>query len=274
MQKQDYFFTDNPRESVELSLDDGKVITGPRNGRLEAFAKVAQKEQEAMIVGVVLDGVLRELTYKLERDGKGSFITMADEDGARIYRRSLTFLLELAFKRCFANGLLTIDYSVSSGGYYCQVDNLPEFGPENLAQLEATMRQLVKEDLPFVRDTVPLEEAVAYFTECGEEDKVRLLKYRNRPDLVLYSLGEVRDYHHGYMVPSTGYLKWFALEWVGDAFIMHFPRRHKPNGLSPMTKYPKLLKAFQDYGEWLSKLGIPSVGALNDAIQMGHIDEV
>lgn len=274
MQKQDYFFTDNPRDSVELSLDDGRVITGPRNGRLEAFAKVAQKEQEAMIVGVVLDGVLRELTYKLERDGKGSFITMADEDGARIYRRSLTFLLELAFKRCFANGLLTIDYSVSSGGYYCQVDNLPEFGPENLAKLEATMHQLVEEDLPFVRDTVPLEEAVAYFTECGEEDKVRLLKYRNRPDLVLYSLGEVRDYHHGYMVPSTGYLKWFALEWVGDAFIMHFPRRHKPNGLSPMTKYPKLLKAFQDYGEWLSKLGIPSVGALNDAIQMGHIDEV
>ena len=60
---------------------------------------------------------------------------MADEDGARIYRRSLTFLLELAFKRCFANGLLTIDYSVSSGGYYCQVDNLPEFGPENLLNL-------------------------------------------------------------------------------------------------------------------------------------------
>jgi len=46
MQKQDYFFTDNPRESVELSLDDGKVITGPRNGRLEAFAKVAQKSRK------------------------------------------------------------------------------------------------------------------------------------------------------------------------------------------------------------------------------------
>ena len=55
---------------------------------------------------------------------------------------------------------------------------------------------------------------------------------------------------------------------------MHFPRRHKPSELSPMVKYPKLLRSFQDYGEWLKKLGIPSVGALNDAIEQGHIDEV
>ena len=91
---------------------------------------------------------------------------------------------------------------------------------------------------------------------------------------MLYSIGDIRDYHHGYMVPSTRYLKWFALEGVDNAFILHFPRRQNPMGLTPMTRYPTLLKTFQDYGEWLKKLGIPSVGALNDAIQKGHIDEV
>ncbi len=271
---ENFYLTENPRHTVELSLDDGRVITGERFAALESFAKVVQVEDSPMIVGAVLDGSLRELTYKMERDGKGSFITMADEDGARIYRRSLTFLLEVAFKRCFGEGKLTIDHSVSSGGYYCHVENVPEFGAESLLALETLMREMVEADLPFVRETVPLEEAVAYFKQSGEDDKVRLLKYRNRSDLVLYSLGDIRDYHHGYMVPSTRYLKWFALEWVGDAFIMHFPRRHYPSGLSKMTRYPKLLRSFQDYGEWLKKLGIPSVGALNDAIQMGHIDEV
>lgn len=269
-----FYLNETTRDTVELSLDDGRVITGKRYGTLESFAQAVQVEGEPVIVGAILDGSLRELTYKVARDGRGSFISMADEDGARIYRRSLTFLLEVAFKRLFPDGSLTIDHSVSSGGYYCHVENVSDFGPECLDTLDATMRGLVDADLPIVRDTVPLEEAVAYFKASGEDDKVRLLKYRNRPDLVLYTLGEVRNYHHGYMLPSTRYLKWFALEWVGEAFIMHFPRRHKPSELSPMVKYPKLLRSFQDYGEWLKKLGIPSVGALNDAIEQGHIDEV
>ena len=269
-----FYLSETTRDTVELSLDDGRVITGKRYGTLESFAQAVQVEGEPVIVGAILDGSLRELTYKVARDGRGSFISMADEDGARIYRRSLTFLLEVAFKRLFPDGSLTIDHSVSSGGYYCHVENVSDFGPECLDTLDATMRELVDADLPIVRDTVPLEEAVAYFKASGEDDKVRLLKYRNRPDLVLYTLGEVRNYHHGYMLPSTRYLKWFALEWVGEAFIMHFPRRHKPSELSPMVKYPKLLRSFQDYGEWLKKLGIPSVGALNDAIEQGHIDEV
>lgn len=269
-----FYLNETTRDTVELSLDDGRVITGKRYGTLESFAQAVQVEGEPVIVGAILDGSLRELTYKVARDGRGSFISMADEDGARIYRRSLTFLLEVAFKRLFPDGSLTIDHSVSSGGYYCHVENVSDFGPECLDTLDATMRELVDADLPIVRDTVPLEEAVAYFKASGEDDKVRLLKYRNRPDLVLYTLGEVRNYHHGYMLPSTRYLKWFALEWVGEAFITHFPRRHKPSELSPMVKYPKLLRSFQDYGEWLKKLGIPSVGALNDAIEQGHIDEV
>ena len=269
-----FYLSETTRDTVELTLEDGRVITGKRYGTLESFAQAVQVEGEPVIVGAILDGSLRELTYKVARDGRGSFISMADEDGARIYRRSLTFLLEVAFKRLFPDGSLTIDHSVSSGGYYCHVENVSDFGPECLDTLDATMRELVDADLPIVRDTVPLEEAVAYFKASGEDDKVRLLKYRNRPDLVLYTLGEVRNYHHGYMLPSTRYLKWFALEWVGEAFIMHFPRRHKPSELSPMVKYPKLLRSFQDYGEWLKKLGIPSVGALNDAIEQGHIDEV
>lgn len=118
---------------------------------------------------------------------------------------------------------MTIDHSVSSGGYYCQVNNIPNFGQADLDRIKAAMLELVKQNVPFVRETVPLDEAIAYFTTAGEEDKVRLLKYRQRKDLVLYRAGETRDYHHGYMVPSSGYLKWFDLYLLDDAFIIRFP---------------------------------------------------
>ena len=132
----------------------------------------------------------------------------------------------------------------------------------------------MEEDIPFIRETVPLEEAVDYFKATGEQDKVTLLKYRQRKDLVLYRAKDVRDYHHGYMVPSSGYLQWFELNLVNKGFVLRFPRRHAPNTIEPLGEFPTLLKTFQEYGDWLNKLGIPSVGALNDAIKSGHFDEV
>ena len=52
---------------------------------------------------------------------------------------------------------------------------------------------------------------------------MQLLKYRRKGTLVLYKLGDRCDYHHGYMVPSTGYLRWFALTPMGDGFALRFP---------------------------------------------------
>lgn len=270
----EFNLTPTPRPDVELTLDDGRVITGRRGAKLEEFINIIQEDDQPLIVGVILNGSLRELTFSLEQDGVASLITTSDADGARIYRRSLVFLLETAFKHCFPEGLLSIDHSVSSGGYHCQIHNLNGFGQPELDQLDSYMRKLVNDDVPFIRETVPLQEAIDYFTAAGESDKVSLLKYRQRPDLVLYRADGVRDYHHGYMVPSSGYLKLFELDLVEGGFVLRFPRRHEPNQIEPIGKFPTLLKTFKEYGDWLNKLGIPSVGALNDAIQSGHADEV
>jgi uridine kinase len=124
---------------------------------------------------------------------------------------------------------------------------------------------------------VPLEEAIAYFEHKGYFDKSRLLANRRKPTLVLYQLNSVRDYHHGYMVPSTIYLKWFGLslvEGADEGFTLRFPRKDNPTELQPPPQYPMLLSAFRQYRNWLEHLGINSVGALDDAIIEGRIDEV
>jgi uridine kinase len=76
------------------------------------------------------------------------------------------------------------------------------------------------------------------------------------------------------MVPSSGYLKWFELVATTGGFSLRFPRRHAPATLAPMVDYPKLLAAFRQYGDWLERLGIESVGALDDAIQAGRSREI
>ncbi len=268
------FKINSPRKTIELVLPDGRVYTGERGATLEHLLQILPEWDNPPIMGAVVNGELRELTYTIEMDSKIRLITMGDDDGARIYRRSITFVLEAAFEELFPNAQMTLDHSVSAGGYYCQVSSKAEFSHEHLAKLKTRMQELVAQNLQFMRANVPLESAVAIFQERNQDDKVRLLKYRQKEYLVLYSLGNHQDYHHGYMVPSTGYLKWFDLELAGDGFILLFPRRNSPKTIGPMPTYPKLLSTFRQYGNWLHRLGIESVGALNDSIAAGNIREI
>ena len=262
----------SPRSSVEIQLPDGGVLSGPRGAKVGEF--LSTLELEAQVVAAVVNGDLRELTYPISIESRVIPVTMSDPDGARIYRRSLTFLLEMAFNDLFPEAVLFVDHAVASGGYYCQITGRTPLFEAEINALKDHMEDLVKSDLPFERMEVPLQEAIDYFHSRGYEDKVRLLSYRRKNYLTLYRLGERMDYHHGYMVPSTGYLKWFDLELTEGGFTLRYPRRHKPNELLPMPDYPKLLGTFIQYGDWLAKLGIENVGSLNNAIQGGRSDQV
>ena len=276
-----------PRPTVEVYLPDGRVLCGPRGATVGEFLQALNGKPRPEhrnrpenthhappIVGAIVNSELRELTYPISIESIVQPVTMGEPDGMRIYRRSLTFLLETAFEKLFPQAILTIDHSVSSGGYYCHVEGRAQLSGQELTSLEARMRELVAADEPFQRRIVPLKEAIEHFQEKGHEDKVRLLVYRKKDYLTLYQLEDYSDYHHGYMVPSTGYLQWFGLETTGVGFTLRFPRRHRPTELLPLPDYPKLLATFREYGDLLERLGISSAGALNDAIQANQIREI
>lgn len=263
-----------PRPTVEIHLTDGRVLSGPRGATVGEFLKSIEDPGSPPIVGAVVNGDLRELTFPIQMDSRVRPVTMGESDGMLFYRRSLTFLLDAAFEELFPDVILTIDHSVASGGYFCQVSGRLPLSSGELAHLENRMRQMVELDLPFTRKEVPLPEAIAYFKSKNYPDKVRLLEHRQKDYLVLYQILSHQDYHHGYMVPSSGYLKWFSLVQTDGGFTLRFPRRNHPTELLPMPSYPKLLATFREYGDWLRRLGIPSVGNLNDAIEDGRIREV
>lgn len=263
-----------PNPNIEIHLPNGKTLTGPRGTRVREFLAPVKDDFSAPIVAAILNNDIHELTYPVQIESTCTPITMESADGARIYRRSLIFLLEMAFNQVFDRGYLNIDHSVSSGGFYCEVKAREPFTTAELQKLTTQMREMVSKDLPFDRREVPIQEATKYFTKHGQQDKLHLLKHRRKEYLTLYSLSDRMDYMHGYMVPSTGYLKWFDLKQVNGGFILQYPRRHAPTQLEPLGDYPKLIRTFRQYGDWLETLRIDNVGALNDAIQSGRADEV
>ena len=264
-----------PRNTIEVYLSDGRVIQAERNTTLEEIFYILPEWKNPPIVGAIVNGVLRELTYSIKMDAEVKLLTMANADGARIYRRSLNFLLEAAFQEIYPQAKLTIDHAVTSGGFYCQMEGIDNFTENDLATLEDHMLAIVKSNQKFERKEVPLAEAIEYFNKKKQLEKVRLLKYRNKPHLVLYQLGDQKDYHHGYMVPSSGYLEYFKLIWMTqNSFVLQYPRRRSPMVLEKIPENQQLLDTFRQYGSWLKRLGVDNVGALNEAIENDRVREL
>src|SRR5512147_2806060 len=137
----------SPRSSVEIDLPDGRVLSGPRGARVGEFLAVL--EFDAQVIAAVVNGDLRELTYPINIESRVIPVTMSDPDGARIYRRSLTFLLEMAFNDHFPDAVLFVDHAVASGGYYCQISGRDPLTESEIEALKVHMQELVKANLPF-----------------------------------------------------------------------------------------------------------------------------
>ncbi len=267
-----------PRQTIQARWPDGRLFEAPAGASLEDFVRAVHPNgataDGAPIVAALVDGRLRELNYALTHDVEIGLITMAADDGMKIYRRTLTFLMVAAALDLFPDARVEIDHSITSGGYFCQVHGRGNFTAEELAALAAQMRALVEANLPILKEIMPLADAIAMFRARGDADKVRLLAQRQKDYLAVYRLGQLADYFHGYMTPSTGYLRWFDLQPAPPGFLLRFPQRSRPTAIQPRPEIDRLIFAFREYGDWLDRLGLSNVGSLNDAIKENRIREL
>lgn len=262
------------RKSVQARFADGSVLEGPVGIPVESFVQSSTLEVKGRIVAALINGKLRELSQPLKVDADVVPITTADSDGTRIYRRSLTFLMVAAAAEVFPGKTITVHHSMPFGGYYCERDDEKQLSDENLALLGNRMRELVEANLPIYKVRVPLDEALHLFRAQGDLEKAELFAKRRKDYLTLYELNGVRDYFHGHMVPSTGYLQIFDLQHYKDGFILRFPRRHWPGELQPFEDEPRLARVFREYQEWLDIMGVASLTSLNEAIVGGSSRDV
>ncbi len=262
------------RKSVQARFADGSVLEGPVETPVENFVQSSALEVKGRIVAALINGKLRELSQPLKVDADIVPITTADSDGTRIYRRSLTFLMVAAAAEVFPGKTITVHHSMPFGGYYCERDDEQQLSDENLALLGNRMRELVEANLPIYKVRVPLDEALHLFRAQGDLEKAELFSKRRKDYLTLYELNGVRDYFHGHMVPSTGYLQIFDLQHYKDGFILRFPRRHWPGELQPFEDEPRLARVFREYQEWLDIMGVASLTSLNEAIVGGSSRDV
>jgi len=251
---------------------NGNEMTVEKGIKIEDLVKGLKGKKDSIIVAVLIDNEIKELTYRLEQDCNISLVDLTSEDGIRIYERGLKFLLLKAVNDLFPGLELQIRHSVSRGIFF-EILNY-QVTSDDAKKIENRMRELVEKDIPFVKVTVSIDEARKIFLEKGREDKYKAIENREKDYVSLYRFDNIEDYFYGYMVPSSGYLKLFAVEAHNGGIVLILPKKGNPNVLPDVPIPRKLFNIFTEYGEWSNILGVGDVGKLNDVIKNGGLKDL
>lgn len=258
---------------------EGEEKQYPLGTEISVLAEEYQPKYKDDIVLALFNNRLREINKKLDSDGELKFVTTGDKAGRKAYRRSVTLLMQRGVyslaKEDGKEVSVRVEHSISQG-YYCEL-----FGREGkiipdkayLLRLKMRMLDMVDQKRPIKKHSIHTDQAVALFRELGMYDKERLFHYRRSSRVNIYSIGNYMDYFYGYMLPDTGYLKYFDLELYEDGFVVLFPHKNTKVTASFEPSH-KLFRVLKESSQWGEKLDIGTIGALNDAIAQGRIQDV
>ncbi|MGN0155077.1 MAG: nucleoside kinase [Lachnospiraceae bacterium] len=257
---------------------DGKEYEVENGIRLEELAKRYGKCDKGEIVLAYRNGHLCELHKTVEESSEISFVSTSDKVGFSAYKRSMILMMMKAFREVLkekgTTGRIRVLFSLSKG-FYCELNSEHlKVSQELLKEVELKMRELSDSNLPIEKHTYNSNELMKRFKMQGRTDKVQLFKYRRASNANAYQLDDFEDYYYGFMVPSTGYLRYFALYSYETGFVLQMPDRREPFVVPEFKPQHKLFRVLKQSDDWGFMLNVDTVGGLNDAIAAGEISDL
>lgn len=210
---------------IRITLPDNSVreFPGPVTGAAVAASIGAGLAKAALAIKI--NGEVKDLTTTLTTDVKLEIITLKSPDALELIRHDCSHIMAQAVQELFPGTQVTFGPATETGFYY-DFHRAEPFSTEDLAGIEARMREIVKRDLPFVREVWDRDQAVAYFTEKGESFKAEWIgEIDANEDISIYRQGDAwLDLCAGPHLPSTGKIgqafkltKVSGAYWRGDA---------------------------------------------------------
>lgn len=254
----------------------GKVTEYPAGTVFEQVARDNQGDYKAHIVLARAGGKLRELNKKISSDCEVDFKTVSDRSGYKTYRRTATFIMIKAIRD--VAGLETlkkikVEFAIGKG-IYISINGQVKVDEDFLKKVKSRMDEIVNADIPIKKESYDLDDAIELFRSEGMKDKERLFKYRRASKVNVYSIDGFYDYYYGYMCPSTGYVKLYELYPYDEGFILQMPARKVPDVLPPFVPQDKLFNTMKESTKWGISLDMETVGALNDKICQGQVEDL
>ena len=255
---------------------EGKEHLYDEGIKYEIVAKEFQKSFQDTIALVVVNGKIRELMKRLEKDCTIEFLTTESSIGHKTYVRTAVMLLMKAIQDVMGQGStnhVKVEFTIGAG-YYCSFNHGFHMTDEQIGRVKERMHELVEADLMITKKSYHVDDAMALFEKLGMQDKSKLFRYRRSSSINVYCLGDYYDYFYGYMMPSTSYVTEFDVIPYENGLMLVLPYNNEPLSKDTFQPRHKLFESLVYSTRWNNQMGIDTVGDLNEKICSGNVQDL
>jgi threonyl-tRNA synthetase len=203
---------------IHITLPDGAVREyNPGVSALDVARSISEGLARKVLAAEV-DGEVWDATRPINKDVSLRLLTWDDKGAKSTFWHSSAHLMAEALEATFPGVKFGIGPAIENGFYYDIDLGDRSINEEDLKKLEAKMKELAKSNSEYVRQDMPKDKAIAYFTEKNDQYKLELLEGLKDGEITFYSQGNFTDLCRGPHIPNTGVIKAIKLMSIAGAY--------------------------------------------------------
>ncbi|MNG79457.1 threonine--tRNA ligase [Sphingobacterium sp. GVS05A] len=203
---------------IKITLPDGSVREYQKGITAAEIALSISEGLARNVLAAEVNGEVWDSARAIEEDSSVKLLTWNDTKGKSTFWHSSAHLLAEALEVLYPGIKFGIGPAIETGFYYDVDFGDREFSSDDFKAIEDKMLELAKRKETFERKAVSKSDALAYFTEKGDEYKLDLIKDLEDGKITFYTQGEFTDLCRGPHIPNTGFIKAIKLTNVAGAY--------------------------------------------------------
>lgn len=260
-------------ETIIITLDNGEKKEYVKGIKLKEIIENLKGKDNQSVLAAKYNNKMIDYEETLTKSGSLALYDINTKEGNKIYEKGLLYLFEVsAIETLGKNTKITVRHSIDKG-VFCTINK--SIKEEDIIKIKKTMKEKVKENIPFIKIETSKTEAIDYFKSIKREDKVRTLFYNTTNFVTLYKLGNTYNYIIGNLPYNTGSLKYFDLTLIKDrGVVVRFPSIYDNGKVIKYTHHDNYFNSIEEYTLWGNNLKINNLGELNEFITKNNAGDI
>ncbi len=255
---------------MKIQYKDKNIEKEP--GKIYEIFEEEIKNEEYPVIGAIWNNEYVDLGKEVSEDGTISLINIGSKEGAKIYRRTLIYILSMAFEKVFPNEKISVDYQLTNS-MYCQIEGI-DVTEEMLQELTEEMKKIINSNSEIKKIVLTRDEARELYKNVNSSKGRLQLDLENNNEINMYFCGEYYNYCYGMIAHNTGITNVFEIMKYGTGFLIRYPNSKNPIELPKFIETKKLAWALEEYEDIHRILNVHKVYRLNKVVEDGKIREV
>lgn len=221
------------------------------------------------VVGIKINNELSSYEDIVEVNDRVDFLYAYDNDGNKIYKSALKFILIVALKELYGSNIVVkFQHSIDKGICF----TIEGINKCDINNIKLKMQEIVNSNYLFNKVNVNKKDAIKFYYQKKEYEKALNIQNISNSLVILYNLNGYFNYFYTSMPYSTGCIKYFDIIHIKEQkYVLLFPIIGKSDCVLSYHHYPLNMNAFTIYDKWIEELGINYVCDVNNLVSSSKI---